>query len=70
MIKINLRQLMWDKGATATEIHRQTGISQSILSEIIRGKRTNVGLDIINKLCVFLECDVCDLLEFEPDEKA
>ncbi len=64
MIKIKLRQLLWDKDITATAVHKATGISQSILSDIMRGKRTNVGLDIINKLCLYLECDISDLLEF------
>ncbi len=70
MIKIKLRQLIWDKETTATEIHKATGISQSILSDIVRGKRTNVGLDIINKLCIYFGCDICDILEFVPEEKA
>ncbi len=67
MIKIKLRQLMWDRDLTAIAIHRATGISQSIISEIIHNKRVNVGLDIINKLCIFLECDINDLLEFVPE---
>lgn len=69
MIKIKLRQLIWDKETTATDIYKKTGISQSILSDIVRGKRSNVGLDIINKLCMYFECDICDLLEFIPDDK-
>ncbi len=69
MIKIKLRQVLWDKDKTATAVHNATGISQSILSDIVRGKRTNVGLDIINKLCVYLECDLHDLLEFIPEKK-
>ncbi|HIT93081.1 MAG TPA: helix-turn-helix transcriptional regulator [Candidatus Stercorousia faecigallinarum] len=64
MIKIKLRQLLWDKDITATAVHKATGISQSILSDIMRGKRSNVGLDIINKLCLYLDCDISDLLEF------
>ena len=68
MIKINLRQIMWDKNVTAVAIHKATGISQSIISEIIRSKRVNVGLDIINKLCIFLECDISELLEFVPEK--
>ncbi len=64
MIKIKLRQLLWDREVTATAVHKATGISQSILSDIVRGKRTNVGLDIINKLCVYLDCDIKDILEF------
>ena len=67
MIKIKLRQLLWDRNVTAVAVHRATGISQSIISEIIHNKRVNVGLDIINKLCIFLECDINDLLEFIPE---
>lgn len=69
MIKINLQKLLWEKEITATSVHDATGISQSMLSDIVRGKRTNVGLDIINKLCVYLECDLHDLLEFIPEKK-
>jgi putative transcriptional regulator len=68
MIRIKLRQLLWDKELTAVAVHRATGISQSIISEIIHNKRVNVGLDIINKLCIFLECDISDILEFIPDD--
>lgn len=67
MIRIKLRQLLWDRNVTAVAVHRATGISQSIISEIIHNKRVNVGLDIINKLCIFLECDINDLLEFVPE---
>lgn len=67
MIKIKLRQLIWDNDTTATDIHNSTGISQSILSDIVRGKRTNVGLDIINRLCIYFNCNISDLLEFIPE---
>ena len=66
MIIIKLRELLWEKEKTATAVHKATGISQSILSDIVRGKRTNVGLDIIDKLCTYLECDINDLIKFKP----
>ena len=69
MIKIKLRQILWDKEITAVSVHKATGISQSILSNIMRGKRTNVGLDIIDKLCDYLNCDISDLIEFTPNKK-
>ena len=68
MIKIKLRQLLWDNETTAIAVHRATGISPSILSEIIHNKRTNVGLDIINKLCVYFNCDITDILEFVKEK--
>ncbi len=68
MIKIKLREIMWDREATATAIYKATGVSKSIISEIIHNKRVNVGLDIINKLCIYLKCDINELLEFVPEE--
>ena len=68
MIKIKLRELMWDRNVTAVAIHKATGISQSIISEVIHNKRVNLGLDMINKLCIFLKCDICDILEFIPEK--
>ena len=67
MIRIKLRQILWEKEVTAVAVHKATGISQSIISEIIHNKRVNVGLDIIHKLCIFLNCDITDLLEFIPE---
>lgn len=67
MIRIKLREMIWERCTTATDIHKKTGISQSILSDMVRGKRTNVGLDIINKLCIYFDCDISDLVEFVPE---
>ena len=58
---------MWDRGVTAVAVHKATGISQSIISEVIHNKRANLGLDIVNKLCIFFKCDINDLLEFIPE---
>ena len=44
MIKIKLRELLWEKDKTGVELHNATGISQAKISEIIRGKRTNITL--------------------------
>ena len=65
MIKIKLRELMWDKYMTAVEIQRQTGIHATTISKIIHNKYTNIGLDTVDKLCDVLDCRIQDLLEFE-----
>ncbi len=67
MIKIKLRELTWDNFTTATSIHNATGISKAMLSDIIRGKHTNVRLETINKLCKFFDCSISDILEYIPD---
>jgi putative transcriptional regulator len=66
MIKIKLRELMWERDVSAVEIQRATGIHTNTISGIIHGKRTNVELDTLDKLCKFFDCKLTDLLEFSP----
>ena len=63
MIKIKLRELLWEKNVSGIELHNATGISQSKISEIIRGKRFNITLETIEKICLFLDCKIEDLIE-------
>ena len=63
MIKIKLRELLWEKDVSGTELHKATNISQSKISEIIRGKHTNITLDTVERICLFLNCKIEDLIE-------
>ena len=63
MIKIKLRGLLWEKDKTGVELHNATGISQAKISEIIRGKRTNITLDTVERICLFLDCKISELIE-------
>ena len=65
MIRIKLRELLWARDISSLELHRATGISQSKISEIIRGKRTNITLETVEKICVFLKCNIQDLIEIK-----
>lgn len=63
MITIKLRELLWQRNVSGVELHKATGISQAKISEIIRGKRTNITLDTVEKICLFLDCKISDLVE-------
>ncbi len=63
MITIRLRELLWEKNISGIELHRATGISQAKISEIIRGKRTNITLDTVEKICLFLNCKIEELIK-------
>lgn len=62
MIKIRLRELLWERNKTGIELHKATGISQSKISEIIRGKRINITLDTIERICLYLDCKIEELI--------
>ena len=69
MNKIKLRELLWKKNVSGIELHKATGISQSKISEIIRGKRVNITLDTIERICLFLNCKIEELVEIYNDNK-
>lgn len=63
MIKIRLREMLWEHNISSIQLHKATGISQSKISEIIRGKRTNITLDTVERICLFLGCKIDELIE-------
>ncbi|MBQ8458694.1 helix-turn-helix transcriptional regulator [bacterium] len=63
MIKLNLREIMWARNVSGVQLHEATGVSQAKISEMIRGKRTNVTLDTIERICLFLDCTIDELVE-------
>lgn len=65
MIKIKLRELMWEKNISAVKIQKETGIHTATISRIIHGKHSNLGLDTVDKLCEVLDCKIQDLLIYE-----
>jgi DNA-binding Xre family transcriptional regulator len=67
MINIKLRELLWERNVSGFELHKATGISQSKISEIVRGKRKNITLDTIERICLFLNCKINDLVEILPN---
>lgn len=69
MIKINLRELMWEKNISAVQIQRETGIHATTISRIINGKQLNLGLETLDKLCTVLDCKIQDLITYERVNK-
>lgn len=49
------------------EIAEATGIHRVTLSKLANNKRYNVGMDTVEKLCVYFQCGVGDLAEFVPE---
>lgn len=41
------------------------GISSASMAKL--GKNENVNTDIILRICVALQCDICDIMEIEKD---
>ena len=69
MIKIHLRELMWEKNISAVQIQKEIGIHATTVSRIINGKQQNLGLETLDKLCTVLDCKIQDLITYERVNK-
>ena len=72
MIKSKLAYKMLDhKIKSVTELSRQTNISRETLTKLYnQNKVETVSLGMVFKLCDFFNCQIQDLIEYIPDDKA
>lgn len=63
MIKINLSRIMGEKKLKISDVSRATGIHRGTLSRLYQEKAMRIELEVLDKLCRYLKCDVCELLE-------
>ncbi len=63
MIKIRLAEIATEKGYTRTTLSMATKISYPTVLLFWNDTVKKVDLDILDRLCDFLECDACDLIK-------
>ena len=64
-MKIMLSRLLDDKGISQNQMAKDTGISVTTLRNLNHNKTTRISLDILEKICIYLNCDVEDVLFVE-----
>ena len=60
-----LWKLLIDKNMMKKDLAEQAGISQSSISKMGRGE--NVNTEILNRICIALNCGVADIMEVIPE---
>jgi DNA-binding Xre family transcriptional regulator len=62
-----LWKMLIDKDMIKKDLRLQTGFSTTTMSKL--SKDENVSMDVLEKICSVLNCDVGDIMEFVPDKK-
>ena len=57
-----LWKLLIDRDMNKTDLINLTGISQSTVAKLSKGK--NVNTEILDRICEKLKCDISDIVEF------
>lgn len=62
-----LWKLLIDKGMTKTKLAEKIGISKSTLAKM--GKNEYVSMEVIDRICNYLDCKISDVVEHIKDKK-
>jgi putative transcriptional regulator len=67
MIQVMLDRLLEERGMTLTELSERMGITLANLSILKTNKARAIRFSTLEALCLELDCQPGDLLEYEPD---
>ncbi|MCQ2424899.1 MAG: helix-turn-helix transcriptional regulator [Lachnospiraceae bacterium] len=62
-----LWKLMIDKNINKTKLREEAGISSNAVAKM--GKNEDVRVEVLVKICRYLNCTVDDIMEILPEEK-
>ncbi len=68
MVRINLSTLLGKRRMSQAELSRRTGIRPSTINDIYNELCERINLEHLDRICEVLDCDVADLLEYEPNK--
>lgn len=61
-----LWKLLIDKNLTKTQLRELTGISQSTIAKMVKGK--NINTEILDRICTKLNCQIEEIVEIKNKE--
>lgn len=67
-IKIKLKDLLKEKGATSKELCEYVGITEANMSILRSGKAKGIRFETLLKICEYLECKPGDIIGIEGVE--
>lgn len=56
-----LWKLLIDRELKKKDLQAMSGVSSASITKL--GRNENVNTEIIDKICIALKCDVCDIME-------
>lgn len=68
MIKCHLSRLMGERKLKIADVARAIDVHRNTITLLYDESATRVDLDTLNKLCIFFQCSLDDLLEYVPEQ--
>ncbi len=64
VVKVKLKELLKDRNKSLYAVAKETGISYNTLHKINKNDVQSMSFDVLEKICLNLNCTPNDLLEF------
>lgn len=65
MIRLTLDNALDKRGITRYELAKRTGIQYQIIDNYYKNKVKRYDSDILDRVCMALNCSISDIIEFE-----
>ena len=62
-----LWKMLIDRDMTKEQLRLATGLSPATIAKM--GRNENVSMDVLDKVCAYLECRLEDVVEHIPNQK-
>lgn len=69
MIRNKFSVVLGDKLLRISKVAQDTGISRTTLTSIYFRRAQGITFEVLDKLCTYLDCEISDLFEYQPDDK-
>ncbi len=69
MIKCHLSTLLGAKKLKIADVVRDTGINRSTVNRLFHETNNRIDFETLEKVCLYLNCEVGDLLEVKVEDK-
>lgn len=67
MIRCNLSKILGQKRIKVAELARETGVNKNTIHRLYNETATRIDIEVIEKLCCYLEVDIGELFEIITD---
>jgi len=68
LIRIKLSELLGKNKMTRKALAELVGVRPNTIGDLYHEKVKRVDLELLNNICRVLDCELSDLLEYQPDE--
>lgn len=69
MIRIKLSEVLGRKKMTRKKLSELTGVRPNTIGDLYNEKVRKIDIDILDRICTVLECDIEDILEYQSNNE-